>query len=363
MILKTNINLEIKEVDKCYYKEHLEDFLPENIIDIHTHVYIKEITGTAAIQDKRVVSWPSLVAEDNPIEDLIQSYSMMFPGKKVVPCIFPWVEPLNKIDELNEYTRASASSWHLPVLFLDNPDYSMEELEQKLVDGRYNGIKVYLSFAPSYIPRDEVRIFDFLPHEHLAVLDKLGLMLMLHIPRSGRLKDSVNLAQILEIEQRYPNVKVVLAHVGRAYCIEDIGDAFEILGKTRNLMFDCSANTNPEVFRQALESLGPRRMIFGSDLPITRMRMRRICENGTYINLIPKGLYGDVSGDKNMRELQEEEGGKLSFFLYEEMKAMKEAVNELGLNKSEVEDIFYNNAKRILESTGFSMADAGRING
>ncbi|MCP4312399.1 MAG: amidohydrolase family protein [Bacteroidetes bacterium] len=357
------MNLEIKDVDKRFYKEHLEDFLPENIIDIHTHVYIKEITGTAAVQDKRLVSWTSLVAEDNPIEDLLECYRLMIPGKKVVPCLFPWVEPLQKIDELNEYTRASASSRNLPVLFLDHPDYRMEELEQKLVDGAYNGIKVYLSLAPSYIPGNEVRIFDFLPHGHLAVLDKLGLMVMLHIPRSGRLKDPVNLAQIVEIEQKYPNVKVVLAHVGRAYCPEDVGDAFEILGKTENLAFDCSANTNPEVFRQALESLGPRRMTFGSDLPITRMRMRRICENGTYINLIPKGLYGNVSGDKNMRELEGEEAARLSFFLYEEIKAMKEAVNELGLNKSDVEDIFYNNAKRIFESTGFSMADAGRIIG
>lgn len=355
------MNLEIKDVDKCYYKEHLEDFLPENIIDIHTHVYIKEIIGTSAVQDKRLVSWTSLVAEDNPIEDLMQSYSLMFPGKKVVPCVFPWVEPLHKIDDLNEYTRSSASLWHLPVLFLDHPDYTMEKLEQRLIDGGYNGIKVYLSFAPSYIPGDEVRIFDFLPHEHLAVLDKLGLILMLHIPRSGRLKDPVNLAQILEIEQKYPNVKVVLAHVGRAYCIENIGDAFEILGKTKNLMFDFSANTNSEVFRLALESLGPQRMIFGSDLPITRMRMRRICENGTYVNLIPKGLYGNVSGDINMRELEGEEGAKLSFFLYEEIKAMKEAINEIGLKKSDVEDIFYNNAKEILESTGFSMVNAGKL--
>lgn len=353
------MNLEIKDIDKRYYKEYLEDFLPKNIIDIHTHIYTKEITETADIQDKRLVSWTSLVAEDNPIEDLIETYKLMFPGKNVTPCVFPWVEPLHKIDELNEYTRTLAVARHLPVLFLDCPTYSMEELEEKLVNGKYNGVKVYLSFAPSYIPGNEVRIFDFLPHSHLAVLNKLGLMVMLHIPRPGRLKDPVNLAQILEIEQKYPNVKVVLAHVGRAYCQEDIGEAFKILGKTDNLVFDCSANTNAAVFRQALESLGSHRMIFGSDLPITRMRMRRVCENGIYINLVPSGLYGDVSLDKNMRELEGEEGDRLSFFLYEEIKAMKEAINDLGLGKADVEDIFYNNAKRIFESTGFSISKSG----
>ena len=89
------------------------------------------------------------------------------------------------------------------------------------------------------------------------------------------------------------------------------------------------------------------------------MRMRRICEGGTYINLIPSGLYGDVSGDKNMRELQGKESDDLSFFLYEEIRAMKEAVEEIGLGTSDVENLFYSNASRIIESAGFSMEGAG----
>lgn len=38
---------------------------------------------------------------------------------------------------------------------------------------------------------------------------------MLHIPRDGRLKDPVNLAQMMEIEEKYPKVKLIIAHVGR----------------------------------------------------------------------------------------------------------------------------------------------------
>ena len=40
-------------------------------------------------------------------------------------------------------------------------------------------------------------------------------------------------------------------------------------------------------------------------MPILRMRARRICENGIYVNLVPKGLYGDVSGDIHMREVDD----------------------------------------------------------
>ena len=81
-----------------------------------------------------------------------------------------------------------------------------------------------------------------------------------------------------------------------------MGDAFETLSVTKNMVFDFSANTNDHVFEAALRAFGPERCLFGSDMPITRMRMRRICEGGKYINVVPRGLYGDVSGDMNMRE-------------------------------------------------------------
>jgi hypothetical protein len=61
---------------------------------------------------------------------------------------------------------------------------------------------------------------------------------VLHVPRDERLRDPVNLAQILEIERRWRRAQVVLAHVGRAYCDEDVGEAFEVLRHTERLLFD-----------------------------------------------------------------------------------------------------------------------------
>ena len=48
-------------------------------------------------------------------------------------------------------------------------------------------------------------------------MDELGAIVMLHIPRNGRLKDPVNLAQIMEIKQEFPNIRLIIAHIGRAY--------------------------------------------------------------------------------------------------------------------------------------------------
>jgi predicted TIM-barrel fold metal-dependent hydrolase len=173
---------------------------------------------------------------------------------------------------------------------------------------------------------------------------------MLHVPRDDRLRDPINLAQILEIEKKYPGVQVILAHVGRAYCPEDVGDAFEVLAETEHLRFDFAANTNDWVFEQLIKAVGPKRILFGSDLPILRMRMRRICEDGLYVNLVPQGLYGDVSGDKNMREVSGDEAAKLTFFMYEELLAFKRAVERTGLTQKDIEDIFYHNGKALIES-------------
>ena len=153
---------------------------------------------------------------------------------------------------------------------------------------------------------------------------------------------------MLEIEKNWPGVRLIIAHLGRAYCDEDMGNSMETLKATRNMVFDFSANTNDHAFESALRTFGPERCLFGSDMPITRMRMRRTCESGRYINVVPRGLYGDVSADKNMREVDPPEADRLTFFMYEEVLAIKRAVERIGLGRGDVESFFYGNAKRFL---------------
>ncbi len=340
---------EVKEVDKKFYEERVREFLPEKIIDIHAHVWLDKFTVGKEAAPRRV-RWPNRVAVDNSIEDLLETYRLMLPGKQVTPFMFTTMLPRENLDAGNDYVSQCEKKYNFPALIFSDPRWGAEELEQKIVTGNFVGAKAYLAHSPDYIPQAEVRIFDFFPHHQLEVHDRDGRIVMLHIPRNGRLKDPVNLAQMLEIEKRYPNLKLIIAHVGRAYCAEDVGNAFEVLAETENMMFDFSANTNAQVFEQLIKAVGPKRIMFGSDMPVLRMRMRRICENGVYINVVPKGLYGDVSGDKNMREVEGREAERLTFFLYEEINAFRRAAEATGLARSDIEDIFYNNAHRIIES-------------
>jgi hypothetical protein len=339
---------EVKDVDRKVYKERLEDFLPARIIDVHTHVWKAEHARIGPDAFARVVSWPSRVASENPVEDLVEGYRLLFPGRSVTPLMFASVYDAESIHPMNAYVSQCAAAEKFPALVYAHPTWPARELEKRIKDGGFLGAKVYLNLSPAYIPMREIRIFDFLPPHQLDVLHRNKCVVMLHIPRDGRLRDPVNIAQMVEIEKNWPRVRVIIAHVGRAYCDEDVGDAFEQLSVTKNMVFDFSANTNDNVFEGALRAFGPERCLFGSDMPITRMRMRRICEGGKYVNVVPRGLYGDVSGDVNMREADPPDSDSISFFMYEEVSAIRRAVERIGLGRSDVELIFLKNAQRVL---------------
>jgi predicted TIM-barrel fold metal-dependent hydrolase len=351
---------EVKDVDRRFYEEKLAGFLPDRMVDVHTHVWLRDFRK--APPTGRAVTWPLRVAAQNPVEDLVETYRLLFPGKAVRPLMFSFVEAHeDDFAGANAYVSQVAGEHGFAALVFASPTWSAERLEREILAGHFLGAKVYLTLSPAHIPADKIRIFDFLPPHQLEVLDQHGWIIMLHIPRSGRLRDPVNLADMLEIEQQYPRAKIVIAHVGRAYCPEDVGDAFSVLAQTRHLLFDLSANTHASVFERLIRTVGPRRILFGSDLPITRMRMRRICEGGKYVNLVPQGLYGDVSGDNHMREVRGTEASALSFFLYEEIDAFRRAAQATGLTPGDIEDVFCGNAVRLIESarTGGSLKAAG----
>ncbi|NLM79063.1 MAG: amidohydrolase family protein [Ruminococcaceae bacterium] len=337
---------EMKDVDKKRYASTINHFLPDSIFDVHTHVYQEK---PPAAGETRTVTWPSLVARENPIEDLEETARLMFPGKRYVPLMFGSPSQNVDLQKANAYVAQVSRETTYPALMLAHPDMSAEQLASGIREGGFLGIKVYLTFAPKDIPVNEIRIFDFLPHAHLEVCDQLGLIVMLHIPRSLRLRDPLNIAQMLEIEKKYKNIHLIIAHVGRAYCQSDVGDAFERLAKTERMVFDFSANTNDWVFEKLIQAVGTDRILFGSDLPISRMRMRRIERDSIYVNLVPRGLYGDVSQDKNMDELDAPESDKLSFFMYEIIDAFRLAAQRTGLTDSAIEKVFWSNATQIIE--------------
>ncbi|MBR0277666.1 MAG: amidohydrolase family protein [Clostridia bacterium] len=332
--------------DKKVYEEQIQDFLPNKIIDIHNHVYKKEFAKNTP-RVSGIVAWTSMVASACPIEDLQSTYLGLFPGKTVKPVIMSL--PTKDLEKGNAYIEQVAKENDLACYFCTSYDTPPEVIEGALTNKGFCGIKPYLNNRPLYIDGSETRIFDFLPHEHLEIVNRLKGIVMLHISRDARLKDPINLAQLMEIEEKYKDLQLIVAHIGRAYAPEDIGNAFEVLGKTKNMMFDFCANTCTDAMYACLKAVGTDRVMFGTDMPITKMKMKRVTKNGFYYNIVPKGLYGDVSSDPHMIETDDMD---ITNFAYEEIKAFKRTAEKLGLGKNDIEKIFYGNAARIINARG-----------
>lgn len=355
--------LDVKPYDKEYYESRLVDFLPEKFIDCHTHIWLDHFC-TGEDDKLRSQLWPMMVAKDNSMEDLLDTNRLLFPKNEVVPVIYSHCNVAVDLNLANPYVAESAKKHGFPALYVAHPSQSAEDLEREvLAHPEYKGIKVYLEFAPAYIPNAEVRIYDFLTPEHLALADKHKWVVQLHIPRPKRLADPVNYCQILEIEQKYPELQLLLAHLGRAYADEDLGDALEHLKHMERTVWDFTANTNDWVMEQVLKYFGPERFIYGSDFPIFRMKARRVVENGFYINEIPKNSLGSFSvdyykvksehgsgsvlSDPHLREVDYPEAERITFFIYEEINACRLACERLGLGKEDVKKIFWSNSAKI----------------
>lgn len=333
------------DADAAFYERYLQGALPDAMVDAHSHVwYETDILPEGTYPARRSAAWAARIARTNPFSELMATYAAMFPGKAVTPVIFGNIDTSTDVEANNAHVAADAHRHHVPALAVSRPQWDAATFEAQVSEGGFAGCKPYLNFARQDIPSDQIEIFDFMPRHQWEVVDRHGWVVMLHIARPGRLGDPVNLAQLEEIDREYPSARVIVTHVGRAYALEDVGAGMDVLARTENLLFDIAANTNADVMDLLLKAVDSRRIMFGSDLPIFGLRGHRIVEDGRYVNIVPRGLYGDVSDDPTMRET--DEGADLTLMLYEEIAAFLDAAERNGLGDAHIAGVFRDNAIR-----------------
>jgi len=150
---------EVKDVDRVFYEKYLAGWLPDKIIDIHTHVWLKQFKERKTPGMKvRTVTWPSMVADQNPVEHLIETYELMFPGKSVTPLMFANLAGPKHFDAANDYVILSSRKHGFPALIFSDPCWGAREFEEIIEAGGLFGAKSYLTMAPSYLPAAEIRV-------------------------------------------------------------------------------------------------------------------------------------------------------------------------------------------------------------
>ena len=337
------------DVDRRFWEEHLADWVPSRIFDAHTHVDEPEFRLEEMTDQKRRQYWVNEVAEPIGAGDAERCYKLVFP-KRQFSCL-AFGHPSLDYDVRRSNARLQAEcvkrGWYR--LAVVGPDWSAEEVAAELERPNTLGVKVYYGLIPGQDPttRDkylEASIFDFLPHHQLELLDRRGAWLTLHVPKADRLGHPQNIAEIKAIRRQYPNVVVVIAHLGRSYTLPHAEESLPQLADDEGLYFDNSAVMNPEVHRFALTTLGPKRILYGTDNPIFYMRGRRQWQGRTYVNRTSYPFY--FNRDREPPEVE----AQYTLYMYEALRALKEACDELGLAREDVEAILYGNAQRLIDS-------------
>jgi hypothetical protein len=337
----THPYFEYTDVDRRFFEERLDPYLPERIFDAHRHVQLAEHLDESEEPFKRG-SFPEGIAGPESVEQARLAYEIMFPGREVEMLGFgsPQSNVLARAN--NEWVSEQFAGSGSAGLALNRPDWGPERILEALRRPAIIGLKPYERLDREFEGGD-ASIFDFMPHHQLEVLDELGAWLTLHLPRAERLADRDNIEEILELRARYPHVVLVVAHLGRSYAGRYAREGFPPLAEDPGILFDNSAVLNPAVHALALDRFGPERIMWASDQPVFYMRGRRRWEGDAYINL----TSGDYAWNTDREPPEVEAGYTLS--LYEQMAACIETVFALGFGKDTIEALFHDNARRKID--------------
>ena len=325
-----------KEHNLKIYDEEIKGFVPDKVLDFHVHVFNDETIP----ENAPGFELPGVKLRSYTIPELLEDFGTIFPGKECSAVVFGFPDERYDADVNNRYVARASDRRRTFPFRLIGPRERPETVEKELRDTGFYGVKPYLNYVTWKKPGD-VEVNDMLPAGLMEVIDRLGLIVMLHVPRQGRLADPLNQAQVAGLAKNYPKAKIVLAHIGRAYYLRNIVGHLEKLAHLKNVYFDISMINNWEVLEYLFGNCDRRKIIYGTDIPIAVCGGKSVEINDQYTYVTSKPWHLSISDDH----------GKIVFtsFIYEQIRAVKKAVQRLRLGDRFLEGLFSKNGEGLLK--------------
>jgi hypothetical protein len=205
------------DVDRRFWEEHLESWLPRRIFDAHTHVNEPQYLVVKMTEEKRRQFWVNEVAEPIGAAAAGHCHETVFPGREFSCLVFGHPSLDFDIEGSNASLQAECADRDWYRLAVVKPQWSPQRVAGELDQAGVLGVKVYYSMiSDDPKTRDkhlEASIFEFLPHEQLELLNARRAWLTLHVPKADRLGQPDNIREIKQIRDQYPNIVLVIAHI------------------------------------------------------------------------------------------------------------------------------------------------------
>jgi len=332
-------------IENWSYNEHdskaaadLASFIPERIFDVHAHLY--------RVADLHMEK-PGLFTEGGAeisynIWHQCQEKQL---GKNRLTggLFFPLPAEDSDIPKQNEYLSEQLDlAIGSKGLLLISPETQEDYILQALDDPRIVGLKPYHQYSTEK-PTFESSIFGFMPEKQWALADQKQLIVTLHIVRAAALSDEGNLDTIRYVCEKYPGVKLILAHAARGFCSRNTVMSIHRLRGLDNIWFDSSGVCEVGALNAIINEFGSARLMWGSDLPLSEMRGKCVTIGDGFLWLNNTTIYMDSNAPTC----------KPILVGLESLRALREACESNDLASGDLQDIFHDNAMRLIGGTNF----------
>lgn len=315
--------------DRHLVETRLNDFLPSEIYDAHAHLIHPDHMSVNPI--------PWHKGEMMDLAACRQADARRFGKRKVNTLFFGFPRPKTDRNVINDWmmseTRKDGGTSR--ALLLIGPDEDPAKVADKVRKEGYAGLKVYHVFArrPDTM---NCPIEDYAPDWVWELCDSFDGILMLHIVLPRAMADEVNQKSIRRLCRKYPRCRLVLAHIARSFSYRSALDGFHAIADLPNVWVDTSAVAESEAIRHAIEVLGPEKVMYGSDYPISDFRGRCISIGEGFAWLYNESVP------------KTERFGEFALVGIESLLCIREACEACGLTAGDVKGIFHDNALRLL---------------
>lgn len=337
-----------RDADLAVFRDELDGFLPHKIIDAHVHIWRRESIGITPDEYdayRRYKPWTDFwYNEQFTAEDFSQCSARIYPGREISGMFFGLPFERADIGAMNAYVMENAARHGAPFYYIPTQHENIFETQGRLdLLGRkgFVGFKPYPDLVQG--TGGECGIFEMLNRSVLEFSDKHGLTVMLHIPGKAKLRSEENRRDLLEIVRCYPNTRIIMAHVGRAFTYRDVEGLIDFLLVYDNIWFDTACVNDPMVLEYLFRRAHPGKLLYGTDAPIAYYRGKDVTLNNKHYfvtdKLVPWG-FGPTNDSL----------AQLTLIVYEELRAIlfaMKAVHGKAL-AIPVEKFFYQNAQQIL---------------
>lgn len=326
-------NWTFTDADRALIERWIDPFLPDRIFDAHAHLFRVDHFAPGATPDHLRGAPPQL-----GLAEYRHYIEWIHPRGRTVGGLFFGLAFTGQRDTNNDFVAEQVAGD--PAAFgqlVVSPEMEADYVRQEVKRGKFVGLKCYHTMAKVEGPTWQAPIEVYLPEEHVRIAHEEGLSITLHMVRERALADPVNQATIRRYCERYPDMRLILAHAARGFNPWHTIEGIQSLQGLSNVWFDTSAVTEAGAFEAIVETMGHERLLYGTDFHVSHLRGRCVAIGDSF-----HWIYADeMDLDERHTHLRPVLIG------IESLRSLLLACRRLKLSDRQIEDLFFGNARQL----------------